>query len=503
METAKTLAAGVGLLLGSLWLSSCTAEPDYPSPAPRGVPTPSGPSRPTALTVSPYSTPFSFPTASLTSLSREPNSTVEGLGAHDGGLCSSNRMFCIGSANGGLQLYRTADHEVLGFFDGLPFAAIAKLEWSGDNTVAALLADTGAVYLWPADGTPPMRAPVAIREPAYTELSWSPGSLLLAIVEEDEQELVDPNIAILSSDGTEIASYVLPSQTTSPHWGLCGWHEDSLVFMCDNYGGLYYYEASSGRFLFRWQEAPHTGSGDIEQPPMFSPDGHWVAINLQMGCIDNPECVREYDLVDLKTRARHTIALAPGTYLDFVTWTPDSALLYVISRASGPTATGDPRAPFGLLAIDPVTMKVEVLFDQAVQAEFSPDLNWAFVLFPAQTEIGDLGLMGGLWKVGTTTMLGRHKVSEKILYADPAVQDWFGRPSLVPVAWSTDGIRVAWGDSLGNIRTQSIRGADKILLEGWIQDWDEWVEYGMLSWSEGSTRLLVQDRNRSDELPVR
>ncbi len=189
-------------------------------------------------------------------------------------------------------------------------------------------------------------------------------------------------------------------------------------------------------------------------------------------------------LYDLQTKEGYVLSDSPTIYLRYFNWSPDSASFYLISRPVSETAKPLPQTPFGLLALDPLTRQFTQLFDQAMDAQWSPDKQKWFVVFPAKQTDGTRGLVGGIFDPQAGTLMGREFISDHLLYANP------GEGDLVPAAWSNDSTRVVFGDSQGNLTLLNVDGTTQPLASGLpTEGWPKDVHY---SWSPDDQHLLVQ-----------
>jgi len=264
------------------------------------------------------------------------------------------------------------------------------------------------------------------------------------------------------------------------------WLGDTIIATSDALG-MNLYRAADGRPLGHCACRPDYSVGPAaDQFPLVSPDGKWLAMDRSSqdplaGSVSNGPDV--YEVVDVVREVHYPLSAADSAGIDFLEWKRDSTIFFFISH------------PEGLMAFDTGSREIRSLFDLALDTRFSPEQEWAFVLFPSRRASGGLSLSGGVWQVGTSLMLGRHTISEtldSVPLPSGVDMERMGMSGVIPVAWSNDGTHVAWIDAQGRLVTQSIRGADRVLSEGLFTDFAYWISHGEISWSEDDATIVLQ-----------
>jgi hypothetical protein len=201
---------------------------------------------------------------------------------------------------------------------------------------------------------------------------------------------------------------------------------------------------------------------------------------------------KEYSLYDIQEARRYLLLNDWGGYLGYAGWNTNSSTLYVVSRPAESVSVSEPSTPFGLLGYDVQTHQYELPFKDAVQVAWNSDKSWAFVVFAAQDEENQLGLAGGLWQVGSTTLVGRWRISNQMVYQDPARDSFFyAFPGPISIAWSHDNKYVAVSDRFGCVKLLSVDGAESILTD------EMPTNRVALRWSPDDRHLLVLTDNRA------
>jgi len=242
-----------------------------------------------------------------------------------------------------------------------------------------------------------------------------------------------------------------------------------------------------------------------EQIPLMSPDGHWIVSDAPW-CGGGERGPDQSIISNLEDGSRRVFSESFADRIDFVSWSQDGSKLYLVSRPTQVDALPDPRTPFGLLAMDPDTLQVQNLFEQAWFASFNKDFHWAYVVFPAKNEDGSLRLDGALWEAGSSKLIGRQimadSLDERFLAPVPyfTVQPFYsftgeelGSSSsaavrLVPAAWSHDNLRIATINSEHQLVVINLNGDTQVI--GQLKDNQEWL-FSVITWSDDDKVLDV------------
>jgi hypothetical protein len=278
-------------------------------------------------------------------------------------------------------------------------------------------------------------------------------------------------------------------------WGELEWITNDIILLVDRFG-RWYYDVNSGE-LVAWWEEDHYHSGDF-QPESLSPDGRWLAMDrgiyevMYQGASAATLVGRDYLMYDLSAGTSFTLLADAQNYLEFVGWEEKPTTLHLVSRPADEASISEPNVPFGLLAYNPIQRSFEILFDEAMQVEYGPDRQWAFVVFPSRDQNGSLGLDGGVWEVKTTNLYGQQRLMDGIIYRDPAEALSFFEPSLVLVSWSHDGSKVVFANERGQLFVMGLNGEKVKLTDRLFDDFQDWNAYAYLSWSPDDTYLMIE-----------
>jgi hypothetical protein len=242
-----------------------------------------------------------------------------------------------------------------------------------------------------------------------------------------------------------------------------------------------------------------------EQIPLFSPDGRWIVSDAPW-CGGGGIGPNQSIISNLEDGSRRVFSESFADRIDLVGWSQDSSEFYLVSRPTTIEALPDPRTPFGLLAMNPETLQVQNLFEQAWFVSFNKEFSWAYVVFPVKNDDGSLRFDGGLWEVGTSQLIGRqimaNSLEEIFLAPSPylTVQPFYsftgeelGSSSsaavrLVPAIWSHDNLKVATINSDRQLVIIDLTGTVQIV--GQLGGSQEWHNSG-ITWSENDRSLNV------------
>lgn len=325
--------------------------------------------------------------------------------------------------------------------------------WTEDRR-RVLIRSSGAWYIWTMGEDSPyfvLRNDAAYRN-VTSEAKWSPSGVRLAMLWEGKAWVFD-------SESQELFKFALRGLARGAQcdhavdadhclWEerfpfLVNWYTDDVVSVMyanvfEENVGYEYYEAHSGKLLVYDPYCCRDATRSL------SPDGRWWAV-----WYDGP-----YVVYDLREGRTTVLSSDGGNDLRFLFWSEESAQLYFVSRPLSPSAVSDPNTPFGLLSYNPVTDKVTMLFEQAIEASFSPDRHWALVAFPSRQQDGHLPLAAGLWRVGTSDLVGQQTLADEMVYPVPlSMQETtFLEPSkIIDAEWAEDGRRVRFKLSKGGM----------------------------------------------------
>jgi hypothetical protein len=385
---------------------------------------------------------------------------------------------------GGMSMLRVSDNELVSKTNLIPphspgIICPTYVKWAPDESITAFVSDDYSVYFWPSDGTEPRK----IMERSGGWIAWSPDSTKLAVVKPytGRSAIAD----VFDTNGKLLYEVQFEIKGDS---AIIGWLTDNVLISYARYSQQYY-DVRTGQPLFEWRSSPLTFNlGQLE----VSPNERWIFID-QAGRLNesktNPNHSinqHDYSVYDVQEKKRISMPSGEGDFLGFVGWSRDSSKLYLVSRPAESTSTSNPATPFGLLAYDVVTHQFDLLFKDAIQVVWNADHSWAFIVFAAKDYQGNLRLAGGLWEAGTDKILGEWRVSEQMIYSDPAYDSFFGAfPTPFPISWSNDGQRVAVRDDYGLIKILNVNGTEKVLT-------DEMKDQVGLWWSPDDQHLLVE-----------
>lgn len=386
-----------------------------------------------------------------------------------------------------------------------------NIRWSPDSLYAILVDQEGTVYQWPVDGNPPLELNTNIDLPPsrftdHTNIitAWSPDENYLAIFKECNIYITQPFGGALLQNPLKVEEgCIVGIQWATNH-----------VLMVDIWSEYRFYQIPTGSYIGSWSKI----EGCIEQIPSISPDGRWMVFHQ---CDTSPHFNQapndQYTIADLEQGSVHVFSGLAGDYIDFIDWKNDGAVFYFISRSSSPDSVPDPRTPFGLLALDPVTGEVTNLFEQAWFAAFNQDLSWTFVVFPAANADGTLRLDGGLWQVGTNEIRSRQVMDrsegirlngnrEFTFYGhfallppndtllSPTGQYLGGGGSfsrLVPAAWSHDNQRVALINADHQLILIDLQGNVQVIAQ--IEGAEGGI-HGDVAWSHDDQLIILDEK---------
>ena len=243
------------------------------------------------------------------------------------------------------------------------------------------------------------------------------------------------------------------------------------------------------------------------QIPLISPDERWMVFDFPW-CGGGGQGPNQSVIANLEDGSKRVFSESFADRIDLVGWSPDSSQLYLVSRPTQLDALPDPRTPFGLLAMDPETLQVQNLFEQAWFVSFNKDLRWAYVVFPVKNEDGNFRLDGGVWEIGTSQLIGRqimaNSLEERFLEPIPyfTVQPFYSATGkelgssstaagrLIPAIWSHDHLKVATINTDHQLVVIDIQGKVQTIAQ-LGHDWD-WLNSD-IKWSDTDQAVSVND----------
>jgi hypothetical protein len=208
-------------------------------------------------------------------------------------------------------------------------------------------------------------------------------------------------------------------------------------------GTLYsmdHFRADSGRFLAATNHA--NGAGAVDQPPILSHDGSWVAF-------DYGEGLAIYDQVHDRL---YEYWEGPDITYKLEGWAPDDSSFFAVSRPPDPAVPMSADARLGILEFDPSHPGLRLAWPDAVEIEWDEEFQQAFIL-QAEPDVNHAErISGAVWELATRERVAEYDVGDppKTIYGDPI---WYmmDRPSssLIPIAWSASGSCLAFGRKQG------------------------------------------------------
>jgi len=426
----------------------------------------------------------------------EPTQTPAMPRPDDPVVISPNGLYAIACKDPFFILFNTQTKEIISTFGYFPIDCKSDIHWATDSSYALF----GVLYRWHVDGSQPKFVHVNIVEdPNYYNCNgkglWSPDGQLLAIDDcgiyvirpFDESSLQNP--LLIEKTGYEDLKWATPRLL--------------IVFYHRAYGFYDVPRTGAGNWIGGWDK---DGTGCLEQPPLISTDEYWVvfdASEYQCG-MSGPAEIYQYSIADLEKGSIQIFSNTFGNLIDFIGWSKDSKEFYFISRPINSNIKADPRTPFGLLAMNPQTLQIDSLFEEAQFAEFNADLTSAYVVFPARNEDGGLRFDGGLWQFGSKELIGR----QIMFYGEPKEEQfpssWAGpmysasgveladssqiRTHPIPAYWSHDNERVALINAEHELVVISLNGDIQVL--GRLNTSDNWF-YPVIKWSGDDGSLDV------------
>jgi hypothetical protein len=321
---------------------------------------------------------------------------------------------------------------------------------------------------------------------------WSPDAKFLALAKGCGLYTIEPD---------EESSFAEPLPITSCCFYSFQW-ATPRVLMVEYHWGYSFVQIPSGNWLGRLETNSRMCP---QQIPLISPDERWMIVELPW-CGGGGPGPNQFAMANLEDGSEKVFSESFADRIDFVGWSLDSSQLYLISRPTEMDALPDPRTPFGLLALNPETLQVRNLFEQAWFASFSENFRWAYVAFPIKNEDGSFRLDGGLWQVDATQLLGRqimaNDLDERFLEPIPsftmqsfysATGEELGSSSmvvarLVPAVWAHDNLRIATINADHQLLVIDLQGEIRAIAQ--LQPDQEWFNSEM-QWSDDDRSIVV------------
>jgi hypothetical protein len=375
--------------------------------------------------------------------------------------------------------------------------------WSPDSSYIIFVEGvTGDLYRWHVDGSQPefleintVVEPKKLHYPdcSVKKMSWSPDGQYLAIhkcdlyvvTPADEETFKNPLLVVECSGCFEDFRWVTPRVLLVQYFKVV-----SLVHI-----------PSGNGLAGIWT----SGGLCAEQIPLFSPDGRWIVSDVPW-CGGGGVGPNQSVIASMEDGSTRVFSESFADRIDLVGWSPDSSQFYSVSRPTQMDALPDPRTPFGLLAMDPETLQVQNLFEQAWFVSFNQDFSWAYVGFPVKNDDGSSRLDGGLWEVGTSQLLGRQIMANDLdeRFLDPvpyfsfqpfysATGEELGSSStaagrLIPAIWSHNDLKIATINADHELILIDVHGEIRTVAQ--LSSDREWFN-SEIQWSDGDQSIIV------------
>ena len=274
------------------------------------------------------------------------------------------------------------------------------------------------------------------------------------------------------------------------------------VLMVEYHRGYSFVHVPSGNWLGHLET-----SGGIcpAQIPFISPDERWMVVDLPW-CGGGDPGPHQFAMANLEDGSERVFSESFANQIDFVGWNKDSSEFYMVSRPAEAEAFPDPRTPFGLLSLNPETLQIQNLFEQAWYVAFDQDFRWAYVVFPAGNNDGSLRLDGGLWQVGAHQMIGKQIMANKLeeqffvpltiantgsMYSATGQELAYSARAvirIVPATWSHDNTRVATINADHHLVVIDLKGEIQPIAQ--LNDNQDWLS-SVVAWSDDDRSIDV------------
>jgi len=431
----------------------------------------------------------------------EPTQTPALPGPNDPVIISSNGIYAVACKDPFLILFNVQTNEIVSTYPYLSDCE-QQVHWSPDSSYATFALGYDSIMRWRPDGNQPELLHLGLVDnPLFlgcnVRMLWSPDGHFLAI----------DACGIYVVQPFDESSLQNPLLVQKSYYYDFRWATSRLLMLeyHRSYGFYDVLDNGTAKSVGWWDR---DGMGCLVQPPSISPDENWIVFDVsQYQCgISGPgeNNIYQYSIVDLKQGSINIFSDTFGNLIDFIDWNKDSKAFYFISRPIDSNITADPSTPFGLLTINPQTLQIDSLFEQAQFAAFNKDFSWAYVVFPVGNDDGSLRFDGGLWQVGSTELKGR----QVMFYGEPKEEQfpssWAGsmysasgvelgyssqiRTHPIPAFWSHDNGRVALINAEHQLVVVSLSGDVQVIGKSAVPD--NWV-YPVLTWSDDDRFIAV------------
>lgn len=367
--------------------------------------------------------------------------------------------------------------------------------WAPDSSAFAFVSNTCVSYVWPVNQTQPIvlvpnTDSTPKFSPAYYFVSWSPDSAQLVTFVSDDGPSRTIKLQTFDKNGQPLSP---PFSTPMNEFWYVDWYLDNIIRVVS--GGMssgtdLYYEANSGQLLYEWGN-PYHKLGISHQSPAFSPDKHWGLFNQVEITNSFKDYFALYDfdqhketilLQNLGGEESATSTSGPARQiLEVVDWKSDNSA-YLLSFPANEMPVPNQQLPFGLLRLDPQTLKFQTLINDAFQLQWSPDHKWAFITAARRNGNIISGMKGLLWNASDQKIVASVDIAPILYYRAP-----YWQYNTIPIVWSHDGKQVVVAEPYGHLVALNITGAITDLGSGFPQFY--WRGSG-LKWSPDDKHVL-------------
>jgi len=337
----------------------------------------------------------------------------------------------------GVALFRLPDQTLIAESE-IPPAFGCYADWLDDGSAVAFAGAGGDVYVWQVGKPEPDRLG---NTPGALRVSWSPNQLQLLVFG------TDTSFDVYFSNGwpklTAVDEIAIGRQSD---WPWLNWITDEIVSNrlysptgCAIEG---YFYSLSGELLVGYSDCD--GS---KQYPLFSLDYRWLALDQSTSYLEARETNR-YTIYDFQKRQETTLTETAAEHIEFLEWATDSGRLYAIVRPVAEDAANDPSLPLGLVSIEPLSLSLEPVIQDAMYALIAPQQLHVFTLSPASA--GEM--IAALYKIDGALI----KEIGTVLMATP--YDAPSAPFPVNLGWSPSGNRIVFLDGTGSLWMADVAG---------------------------------------------
>jgi len=384
----------------------------------------------------------------------------------------------------------------LSFFAAEGATCPSQIDIAPDGSAAVLVYHPHHAYLWLADGS----APIAIGDICVSEFSsvWSPDAQRLAFL----RPVCDMGLAstaqanIVDKSGALQVEFLIEGGSDGQ---TIDWLTNEIVCRGDRMSVPCHFVGNGKRvFSLQGWKSP-IGGGKAQQHPSISPNQRWILLDegryvwSNNGGVDRIQ--QSYVVFDVQRLTRYQLPSTGENPLAFAGWSLDSSTAFLISRPLRANSLPAPEMPFGLFAFEVETRRSTMLFEQAVHVWWSPNQQYAAVVFPTRKANDALGLDVGVWQVGAETLVGRAPLSDELIYIDPGWDFYrYGNSSFGSFSWSPNGQKLVVGTLQGELYLFDIDGKVQILARKSSRLMFVPAQY---TWSLDTTQLLVHSGARA------